>query len=222
MVPYSLPCIFIEETDNSDDNSSLSEDVVDDIPEEFICPLTLCVMKDPVVSKDGINYNRTAIVQWLAKGNHSCPLTRQSMKLSSLAPDNRLRKCIQQWRASQEGQAINNKRQFQQPNQNCCLASLDLVMGLSNDKLVQKEARLRKQPQQPKNPSSFTVSSEILNLLALYDEIIALSEGPSSIIDTDENTSDLEALVETELGEIKEMYEDILKRGQIKSTGTQS
>ncbi|KAG7359211.1 U-box domain containing protein [Nitzschia inconspicua] len=217
MVPYSLPCIFIEETDNSDDNSSLSEDVVDNIPEEFICPLTLCVMKDPVVSKDGINYDRTAIVKWLAKGNHSCPLTRQPMKLSSLAPDNRLRKRIQHWRANQ-GQPIKNNRQFQQPNQR--LASLDLVMGLSDEMLDRQKARLRQQPPVQTNPSSF--SSGILNLLALYEEIIALSEGPSSIIDTFENTSYLEALVETELGEIKEMYEDIMKRGQIKSTGTQS
>ncbi|KAG7359195.1 U-box domain containing protein [Nitzschia inconspicua] len=197
MVPPSLPCIFIdcEETDHPDDGSSSSEDVVDDVPEEFLCPLTLCVMKDPVVSKDGINYDRTAIVKWLAKGNQSCPLTRQPMTLSSLAPDNRLRKCIQQWRANQD-QPIKKKKQSQKPNQHS-LAPLDLVMGLSDDMLVRKEARLHEQPQQPKNSSSF--SSGILNLLALYDEVIALSEGPSSIIDPVENIVDLEALVADEL-----------------------
>ncbi|KAG7359214.1 U-box domain containing protein [Nitzschia inconspicua] len=211
MAPFSLPCIFIEETDNSDDNSSLSEDVVDDIPEEFVCPLTLCVMKDPVVSKDGINYDRTAIVQWLAKGNQSCPLTRQPMKLSSLAPDNRLRKCIQQWRASQD-EPIKNKRQSQKPNQR--LASLDQVMGLSDDMLVRKEARLRQQPPMQTNDSSFR--SGVLNLLALYEEIIALSEGSSRI------NEDLEALVETELGEIKVKDRDITKRGDIRPPGSLS
>ncbi|KAG7355177.1 U-box domain containing protein [Nitzschia inconspicua] len=213
MAPFSLPCIFIEETDHPDDDSSSSEDVVENVPEEFICPLTLCVMKDPVVSNDGINYDRTAIVKWLAKGNQSCPLTRQPMKLSSLAPDNRLRKCIQHWRARQ-GQPIKNKRQFQQPSQR--LASLDLVMELSDEMLDRQKARLRQQSQQKKNPSTF--SSEILDLLALYDEIIALSEGSSSIIDAVENTADLEAEADTELGEIKKMYDDIMKIGHIKST----
>ncbi|KAG7355153.1 U-box domain containing protein [Nitzschia inconspicua] len=190
MVPTSLPCIFIEETDHPDDGSSSSEDVVDDVPEEFLCPLTLCVMKDPVVSKDGISYDRTAIVKWLAKGNQSCPLTRQPMTLSSLAPDNRLRKCIQQWRASQD-QPIKKKKQPQKPIQQ------GVVMGSTDKMLDRKEAQLHGQPQQPKNPSSF--SSGILNLLALYDEVIALSEGPSSIIDPVENIVDLEALVADEL-----------------------
>ncbi|KAG7345064.1 U-box domain containing protein [Nitzschia inconspicua] len=185
----------MDETDHSDDNSSSSEDVIDDVPEEFLCPLTLCVMKDPVVSKYGKNYDRAAIIQWLANGHQSCPLTRQPLSLSSLVPNNSLRKSIQQWKEEQ-GLTIKKKNKSQQSYRSS--ASLGLVMELSDEIMIRQEARLRQQQQQlQENPNS--LSSGILNLLALYDEVIELSEDPTGIDDDIGSDADLECFVDAEL-----------------------
>lgn len=40
------------------------------IPEQFLCPITKCVMVEPVVASDGNTYERDAIEKWIkAKGN---------------------------------------------------------------------------------------------------------------------------------------------------------
>lgn len=78
--------------DNDDDKSD--DDKNDDsatVPTEFLCPLTLEVMVDPVISKYGKNFERSAIIQWLGQGNTTCPLTRQPLKLCDLITDHKLR-----------------------------------------------------------------------------------------------------------------------------------
>lgn len=59
------------------------------IPEEFICPLSLSIMTDPVRLKDdpsGIVFERAFIEHWIHI-SHCHPLTRQSIALSNLQPD---------------------------------------------------------------------------------------------------------------------------------------
>lgn len=50
------------------------------IPNQFICPITSLIMIDPVVCTDGNTYERKAISDWLLKHNTS-PLTRGSCKI---------------------------------------------------------------------------------------------------------------------------------------------
>ncbi|KAG7354512.1 U-box domain containing protein [Nitzschia inconspicua] len=210
MAPSSVPCITLDETTFSDDNSSSSEDVIDEVPEEFICPITLCVMKDPVMSKDGKNYDRAAILQWIAKGHQSCPLTRQPLTLSSLVPNNSLRKSIQQWKEEQ-GLTIKNTNQCQQPCRS--LASLGLAVEF-RDEMLQQEVPLRQQTQQQEYASS--LGPEILNLVALFDEVIEISEDTSTPTNHDiRNTADLDGLVDAEFQYIKEMYDEMVEIGHI-------
>ena len=77
-----------------DDGHSQQETIA---PTEFVCPLTLEVMRDPVVSRYGQSYEREAILQWLASGNVTCPMTRQPLRMSNLITNQQLRLKIRRW-----------------------------------------------------------------------------------------------------------------------------
>jgi hypothetical protein len=68
------------------------------VPEEFLCPITLVVMTDPVMGSDGRTYERAAIVRWL-QTNPFSPLTRQPMTIQSLKPNYALRSAIERHRS---------------------------------------------------------------------------------------------------------------------------
>lgn len=73
-----------------------------EVPDEFICPLTMELMHDPVVSRYGHNYERDAILSWLAQGHTDCPLTRQPLRLRDLITNHTLRSRIQKWQVQNE------------------------------------------------------------------------------------------------------------------------
>jgi len=67
-----------------------------DIPDEFLCPITLNLMCDPVLAPDGHNYEYSAIAQWL-RVNPCSPLTKRAMKAEELQTNPTLRGAIEQW-----------------------------------------------------------------------------------------------------------------------------
>ncbi|GMI29135.1 hypothetical protein TeGR_g11047 [Tetraparma gracilis] len=66
------------------------------MPEEFECPITMEVMKDPVIAADGHSYERSAIAEWLA-ANATSPRTNEKMDGKGLIPNHGLRAMIQDW-----------------------------------------------------------------------------------------------------------------------------
>lgn len=70
-------------------------------PQEFICPLTLELMINPVVNRHGNCYEKDALVEWLSQPNATCPLTRQPIRLSDFILDVKLQRKIKQWRITQ-------------------------------------------------------------------------------------------------------------------------
>jgi hypothetical protein len=54
--------------------------------EHLICPITLKIFKDPVISKSGITYEKRAIIKWL-KNNKTDPLSRESLTIEDLRPN---------------------------------------------------------------------------------------------------------------------------------------
>ncbi|KAJ6411159.1 hypothetical protein OIU84_007839 [Salix udensis] len=44
------------------------------IPNQFVCPISLDLMKDPVSLSSGITYDRDSIESWLDGGNFTCPI----------------------------------------------------------------------------------------------------------------------------------------------------
>ena len=46
------------------------------VPEEFLCPISLDIMTDPVIMiETAMNYDRSSIEQHFACGNEICPLS---------------------------------------------------------------------------------------------------------------------------------------------------
>ncbi|GJM95385.1 hypothetical protein PR202_ga12115 [Eleusine coracana subsp. coracana] len=67
------------------------------VPDEFRCPISLELMKDPVIVATGQTYERVCIEKWLASGHHTCPTTQQRMANTTLTPNYVLRSLIAQW-----------------------------------------------------------------------------------------------------------------------------
>ena len=62
------------------------------MPNDFKCPITTFVMKDPVVASDGNSYERAAI-QRVLNGNRTSPITRERLA-TQLFPNLNLKKRI--------------------------------------------------------------------------------------------------------------------------------
>lgn len=78
-------------------------------PDEFLCPITLMVMSDPVIGGDGHTYERSAITQWLLT-NPQSPLTRQSMSAQSLKPNYALKTAIERFKRTPPPQLQSQKK----------------------------------------------------------------------------------------------------------------
>ncbi|KAF8107446.1 hypothetical protein N665_0122s0084 [Sinapis alba] len=69
-----------------------------EIPTFFLCPISLDIMKDPVIVSTGITYDRDSIEKWLFTGKKdSCPVTKQVITETDLTPNHTLRRLIQSW-----------------------------------------------------------------------------------------------------------------------------
>ena len=68
------------------------------IPESFICPINLTVMREPVMDRYGNSYERSAIQSWINSGHQVCPLTRRELRPSQLVRNSNLKHQIENWR----------------------------------------------------------------------------------------------------------------------------
>ena len=91
-------------------------------PEEFICPLTLEVMRHPVMTIHGHNFEKDAILDWL-QTNPVCPLTREPMKLSRLVSNESLRRKIAIW-CQENSVDLLNEQTHGQEEEYCVFMSL--------------------------------------------------------------------------------------------------
>ena len=64
------------------------------VPEEYICPLTMDVMAEPLLSREGHNYEREAILNWVSEHGTS-PLTRETLRPSHLVANRAMKVKIQ-------------------------------------------------------------------------------------------------------------------------------
>jgi len=55
------------------------KNAIEESAAEFLCPITQELPLDPVMAEDGHVYERTAIAEWLAKGNGKSPSTNELM-----------------------------------------------------------------------------------------------------------------------------------------------
>ncbi|XP_019199504.1 PREDICTED: U-box domain-containing protein 13-like [Ipomoea nil] len=67
------------------------------IPDDFRCPISLELMRDPVIVATGQTYERSCIEKWLEAGHTTCPKTQQPLTSNTLTPNYVLRSLINQW-----------------------------------------------------------------------------------------------------------------------------
>ncbi|KAL8196803.1 hypothetical protein R6Q57_024457 [Mikania cordata] len=67
------------------------------IPHEFLCPISLEIMTDPVIIATGQTYERENIQKWLNSNHRTCPKTGETLSHLALAPNFALRNLIVQW-----------------------------------------------------------------------------------------------------------------------------
>ena len=71
------------------------------LAEDFECPITLDIMRDPVIGSDGHSYERAALEGWLANGNTTSPKTNDKLVTTNMIPNHSLRSLIVAWHQGQ-------------------------------------------------------------------------------------------------------------------------
>ncbi|KAF3959604.1 hypothetical protein CMV_015600 [Castanea mollissima] len=67
------------------------------VPDDFRCPISLELMKDPVIISTGQTYERACIKKWLEGGHGTCPKTQQILSRTNLTPNYVLSSLISNW-----------------------------------------------------------------------------------------------------------------------------
>ncbi|KAL3651408.1 hypothetical protein CASFOL_004410 [Castilleja foliolosa] len=71
-------------------------------PEDFMCPISMELMKDPVTILTGVTYDRKNIEKWFKSYNKkTCPATMQPLKTLDTTPNHTLKRLIDAWLVSQ-------------------------------------------------------------------------------------------------------------------------
>uniref|UniRef100_A0A8C9ZWM4 WD repeat, SAM and U-box domain-containing protein 1 n=1 Tax=Sander lucioperca TaxID=283035 RepID=A0A8C9ZWM4_SANLU len=77
-----------------------SDSVCSGIPDEFLCPITRELMREPVIAADGYSYEREAIDSWINQKNRSSPMTNLPLLTTLLTPNHTLKMAIGRWKTS--------------------------------------------------------------------------------------------------------------------------
>ncbi|XP_041806153.1 WD repeat, SAM and U-box domain-containing protein 1-like [Chelmon rostratus] len=70
-------------------------------PDEFLCPITRELLKDPVIAADGYSYERESIESWIRGKNKTSPMTNLPLQTTLLTPNRSLKTAITRWKSSQ-------------------------------------------------------------------------------------------------------------------------
>ncbi|KAL3278537.1 hypothetical protein HHI36_024256 [Cryptolaemus montrouzieri] len=76
------------------DNMKILNTKRDDIPFDFLCPITHEIMLEPVICSDGFTYERRAITEWFMAGKYTSPMTNAPLATTAYKLNNDLRNAI--------------------------------------------------------------------------------------------------------------------------------
>lgn len=119
------------------------------MPEEFKCPISLDIMRDPVIVATGMTYERGSIQQWLESGHSTCPATGQTLLNSNLTPNYALRSLIRQWCGDQGINVLEAKAKDTAleslPNSPAALEAVRMTASFLVGKLATGSSEVQKQ-----------------------------------------------------------------------------
>uniref|UniRef100_A0A0D6QWD0 RING-type E3 ubiquitin transferase n=1 Tax=Araucaria cunninghamii TaxID=56994 RepID=A0A0D6QWD0_ARACU len=67
------------------------------VPDDFRCPISLDLMRDPVIVSTGQTYDRFSITRWIDEGHSTCPKSGLALSHTNVIPNYALRNLIQRW-----------------------------------------------------------------------------------------------------------------------------
>ncbi|KAL2939731.1 U-box domain-containing protein 1 [Bienertia sinuspersici] len=76
---------------------SSSQDLLTEVPNEFRCPLSEEIMREPVVVATGHSYDQDSISKWIVSGRTTCPKSGWKLTHMALIPNYNLKSLIHQW-----------------------------------------------------------------------------------------------------------------------------
>ncbi|CAI0423883.1 unnamed protein product [Linum tenue] len=101
LVRYAKCVLYGASGPDSESQRSTSKDMTAEaatnIPPDFRCPISLDLMRDPVVVATGQTYDRESIALWIESGHNTCPKTGQNLAHTSLIPNRALKNLISMW-----------------------------------------------------------------------------------------------------------------------------
>lgn len=66
---------------------------IEELYPDIVCPISKEIMKDPVITDNGISYEKKDILKWLKK-NKNCPITGEYLDTSLLISNIQLKNII--------------------------------------------------------------------------------------------------------------------------------
>ncbi|KAK4414349.1 E3 ubiquitin-protein ligase PUB23 [Sesamum alatum] len=79
-----------------------------DFPQDFRCPISMELMRDPVTISTGVTYERRNIERWFhTYKKRTCPATMQSIEILEMTPNHTLKRLINGWLDSQADQCLS-------------------------------------------------------------------------------------------------------------------
>jgi hypothetical protein len=103
-----------------------------DIPNEYLCPITLEIMNDPVICNDGYTYERNSI---LNISNNISPITRENIDLNNLIPNRNLKNAIERYKL------LDNKNNIKKSFYMSKLEKFEYEQKIKNQELQDKLKR---------------------------------------------------------------------------------
>ena len=97
-------------TSNDDDlsadaESTVGTSVAEDVPRDYVCPITQEIMETPVSDSLGYSYEKAAMECWLIDHNTS-PVTGERLPNKRLTLNHSLRSLIEQWKSSRPSPSV--------------------------------------------------------------------------------------------------------------------
>jgi hypothetical protein len=99
------------------------------LPPKFLCPLAQDIMRDPVMTKTGYTFERSALAQWMTVCGEVCPVSGQPLPLSHIVSDRTLKQEIQFWRRNKN----DTSRQQQQQQRDDKVSSSSIQYSQDHD-----------------------------------------------------------------------------------------
>ena len=79
-------------------NNNNNNNNANNIPREYLCPISYNIMSDPVLTVDGYTYERSSIQRWFNSGKNTSPLTNEPLSSTDLIPNRVLKDLLDKFR----------------------------------------------------------------------------------------------------------------------------